>query len=587
MARFASPRLGARLGVLLRTVALAFVLILPVAVVAGWLERVVGNAARTGPPIPRALENAVRHIRGLPARGDVVALAAHWRFEDSPAGRWRFVSRSGESMAVGSAEDMKRVLPVLAPEARAGARLALHLTPDTVIRDRAALKALPAGADLRVVAGEESYRLLRRADAAGERFFAEIRSNLVVEMGDRRLFDEAVWQLERRLDKAALRVLALEPGGPTALPASPRIDPASRRALVDSIDPVRLPAAMPGVAGQTLVVVGRIDRDILHVKPASGPERGLMARELFRAAAAADVNLIVLVSAAAARQPAGRNALWQLAGTPDEALRQAHLADVLNVLGAPGRRLAVAALPQGPRTALDLTPAAADLPATSPVRPAPEAVVAAAADLMSRVTSASVQASLRSAAHQQELDWRLLPGIPSEVQIGYGLMVLLGLLGVPVARMWWQRVWPPETAADYAGRAGYWAARASRGLAFGLVFVPLTAAVSMPYSLGRQVQEAVTAPVHLLGRLLGRLTRRSAGPTAGPIAGPAGGLTAGRMDAASGPVMAPPPLHAHGRPAERAAAHPRPVAGTVAGTAAGTPVGGLGEDRPRFLGGGR
>jgi hypothetical protein len=572
MARFASQRLGrlgARLGVLVRTAVLAFVLILPVAVVAGWLERIVGNAVRTGPPIPPALTNAVRHIRRLPARSDVVALAAHWRFEGSPEGHWRFISRSGESLAVGSPEEMKRVLPVLAPEARAGARLELHLTPDTVIRDRAALKSLPAGADLSVVVGEESYRLLRRTDAVGERFFAEIRANLVMEMGDRRLLEEAVWQLERRLDKAALRVLALEPGGPTALPASPRIDPASRRALVDSIDPVRLPAAMPEVAGQTLVVVGRIDRDILHVKPAGGPERGLRTRELFRAAAAADVNLIVLVSASAARQPAGRNALWLRAGMPDEALRQARLADVLNALGAPGRRLAVSALPQGPRTVLDLTPAAADLPAAAPARPAPEI---AAGDLMGRTTAASVQASLRSATHQQELDWRLLPGVPSAVQIGYGLMVLLGLLGVPVARTWWQHVWPPEAAADYAGRSGYWAARASRGLAFALVFVPLTAAVSMPYSLGRQVREAVTAPMRLLGRLLGWLSHRSSAGAAG-----------GRLDAVSGPVSAAPPVHAPERAAERAAVRPRPVAGTPAGTVAG----GLGEDRPRFLGGGR
>jgi hypothetical protein len=43
-------------------------------------------------------------------------------------------------------------------------------------------------------------------------------------------------------------------------------------------------------------------------------------------------------------------------------------------------------------------------------------------------------------------------------------------------------------------------------LAFGLLFVPLTAPVSTPYSLGRQVREAVTAPARMWRR------RSSAGP---------------------------------------------------------------------------
>ena len=96
--------------------------------------------------------------------------------------------------------------------------------------------------------GGESYRLVRRTEGTIERLFAEVRSNLVIEMGDRRLFEEAVWQLARPLDKAAsVRVLALEPGGPSTLSASPRIDKTSKRALIDVIDPVSLAPAMGSV----------------------------------------------------------------------------------------------------------------------------------------------------------------------------------------------------------------------------------------------------------------------------------------------------------------------------------------------------
>jgi hypothetical protein len=546
----------ARLGSLLRTVALAAVLLVPVAIVAGSLERRVGTVVRTTPGVSPALANAVRYVRALPVKADVVALAA----QGTQEGHWRFVSRSGEMLTAGTPDEMKRVVPVLYPDANAGARLALYLTQDTILRDRAALKALPAGVDLSVVVGEESYRLLRRGDAAGERWYAEVRPNLVVEVGDRRLFEEAVWQLGRRLDAARVRVLALEPGGPSRLPASPRIDPASKRALVDIVDPASLAPAMGGVAGQTLVVVGRIERDVVHVKPARGPERTLVAKDLFQAAAGADVNIVVL-GAATPRQPGGRNWLWRKIEVQglEEALRNARMADFLSALGAPGRRLSVVALPLGKRAMLDLVPTG-DASGAQSQRPVDEFFAGAVAEVTGRVAVTSVQASLRSAERQEELDHRLLPGIPSALQIAYGVLVVLGLLGVPVSRLWWQRLWPPEDAGDYAGPAGYWAARATRGAAFALVFLPLTALVSAPCSLGRQVREAVTAPL--------RLWRRPRGRTAQPQ--PA--ASAPREPA---PAANPAPGRARTVPPHSATIDDRPRVEAVPPD--------LGGDRPRFL----
>jgi hypothetical protein len=536
---------------LLRTVALAAVLLLPVAIMAGWIEKIAGTAVRSGPSISASLQTAVRYVRGLPARGDVVALAA----QGTPEGHWRFVNKSGEMYTVGTPDEMKRVVTVLHPEARPGARLALYMTQDTVLRDRVALKALPAGIDLSVVVGAESYRLLRRSEPAGDRFFAEIRPNLVVEMGDKRLFDEAVWQLGRPLDAARVRVLALEPGGPATLPSSPRFDPASKRALVDAIDPASLFPAMRGVAGQTLVIVGRVEGDIVHVKPSSGPDHVLLVKDLFKAATAADVNLVLLFATSTPRQPGGRNLLWQGAGMKglDDGLRNARMADFLNALGTPSRRLSVVALPQGQRTALDLQ-SSGDLPSATPARPVAEYFATAVSELTGRAAATSMQANLRGASHQLELDHRLLPGIPSAAQIAYSLLIVLGLLGVPVSRAWWQRVWPPETADDYAGRTGYWAARAARGLAFAMVFVPLTAVVSAPFSLGRQVREALTAPA--------RLWRRRADSAEGKA----------KRSAKPSPRVAEPPVAEPARKSIDDGAR-KPAASPSE----------LGEDRPRFL----
>ena len=223
---------------------------------------------------------------------------------------------------------------MLLPDAKADAKLSLYVTQDTVFQHRAALKDLPKATELFVVVGDESYRILKRVDGATERLFAQVRPSLFIELADRARFDEALWQLMRPLDRARVRVLALEPGGPSTITSTPRIDAASKRAAVDIIDPASLPAAMGSIRGQTVLVTGRVDGQLLYVKPSSGPEKSLLVRDLLRAAEDADVNLVVLQSASTPRQPGGRNWFWQKVEVKglDEALQRARMADFLNAL---------------------------------------------------------------------------------------------------------------------------------------------------------------------------------------------------------------------------------------------------------------
>jgi hypothetical protein len=486
----------------LRALALAAILFVPAAALAGWFDKLTGTVEKAGSRVAAGtLEKAALHVRSLPAKTDGIALAA----QATQEGHWRFVNKAGETFTAGTPDEMKRAVSVLHPEAKAGVRLSLYVTDDTIFSYRAALKVLPPGADLFVVYGSESYRLLRRVDGAAERFFAEVRPNLVVEMGDRRLFQEAVWQLARPLDKAGVRVLALEPGGPSTLSAWPRIDKASQRALIDTIDPASLPAAMGSVRGQTLLITGRIDRGLLFVQPSSGSERSLLLKDLFKAAEEADANLVLLHAPSTPRQPGGRNWLWltvEVKGL-EQAMQNARMADFLNALGAPNRRLAAVALPAGKRAVLDLN-AAGDLPGTGTARPVSDLFSGLVSDITGKVVTTAVQANLRSAERQQELDRRVLPGIPSSLQAVYLALIVLGLFGAPVSRLWWRTIWPPEVADEYAGRIGYWAARAVRALAYGLVFVPLTAVVAAPYNLFRQIWDGVMTPVRWWRRLTGR-----------------------------------------------------------------------------------
>jgi hypothetical protein len=88
--------------------------------------------------------------------------------------------------------------------------------------------------------------------------------------------------------------------------------------------------------------------------------------------------------------------------------------------------------------------------------------------------------------------------------MGYLVLFVVGLFGLPISRAWWRRLWPPEAAFDYAGRTGYWAARTVRGAAFLLLFLPLTALVAAPFNLLRHVRHAASAPARLWRRLTGK-----------------------------------------------------------------------------------
>ena len=521
-------------------------LLLPCPAQADWLGKLVGAAQRLSPAPTRptkALDNLAAHIKTLPAKPEATVLAA----EATPEGHWRFVNKAGETITAGTPEEMKRVVLLLVPDAKAEARLTLYLTQDTVFARRTALKDLPKGTELNIRVGEESYRILRRSEGAGERLFAEIRANLVVELADQQQFAEAAWQLARPLNKAGIRILALEPGSAPRLPSWPRLDPVSKKALIDSIDPASLAAALGAVRGQTVLVTGRIDGELLHFK-SGGPDRSLLVRDLFSAAEQADVNLIVLHASSTPRQPGGRNWLWQKVEVKglEEALQRARVADFYNALAAPNGRFVVSAKPRGAqRTVLEIGPIA-DLPKPPAARPIADILSDAVSGLTGRVITAGVQAHIRSAEHQREVDWRLIASVPANLQIGYIVLLLAGLCGVPAARLWWAHIWPPENAAEYAGPSGYWAARFVRDGLFIAVFLPLTAPLSAPLTLGRQLWDWLLAPIRWWRRLRGRPPRQpAASPTSAPTSGsPAGGGSGTGAPAALGSAAASRPAPA-------------------------------------------
>ncbi len=450
---------------------------------ADWFSRLARLAEQTGSrgaaKAAGALERAAVKLKRVPLQDGGAALAA----QVSPEGHWTFVNKSGERFTAGTSDEMGRVAAVLAPEAAAkGGGLTLVLTEDTLFSHAGSLKQLPAKAGLRLSFGNETFPLVQVRPAAGQLVHAEVRPGVLVPAVQRAAFEETLWQLSRPLARARMRVLALETGGPHTLRPAPALDPATKRALADRIDPAKLPGAIRALAGQTAVVTGRVDGRVLHVRMASGIERTLSIDELFQAAAGADVNFIILNSPAP-RQPGVRNWLWQRASVDglDDAMKRATMGDFLAALGRGQSRFVVTAAESSPgRISLRAAPLPGDATTISGLSSVFSEVVS---EVAGKVVTTGLEASLTSQTRQRELESRIVPGIQSDIQIAYVLCFLLGLAGLGFSRHWWRRIWPPEQRTAYAGRLGYEAARFVRLALFVLVFLPLSGPVAGPLAI--------------------------------------------------------------------------------------------------------
>jgi hypothetical protein len=90
----------------LRSLALAAILFLPVAVLAGWFDKVTSTAEKAGSRVVAGgagtLEKAAHYVKSLPAKMEGVALAA----QATQEGHWRFVNKSGEMFTAGTPDEM-------------------------------------------------------------------------------------------------------------------------------------------------------------------------------------------------------------------------------------------------------------------------------------------------------------------------------------------------------------------------------------------------------------------------------------------------------------------------------------------------
>jgi hypothetical protein len=463
---------------------------------AGWVSRQISARDTTAPTaIPRGLKSIdalAVHLQSLPA--NVTALGAHLSSE----GHWTLINRAGERITTASEDELKRARAILTPAAASsGDSFTVHLSADSLFAPRARFDDLPAAANITVFIGTNTFPLRRIGRGDKARLLVEIRPNILAEATTRATFHDTVWHLSRSLDRTRLRVLSVDPNAPGVIATTPRMDPDTGRALVDHIAPGALLQSISALRRQTAILVARRDAGYLVVKPSSGSEVRFAASDIAAAARAADLNLIIF-HAATPTQPGGRNWLFLKTGVRglEDELSAPTIADLISALTGPSRHLAVTSRTNSDeQVLLEFSPTTDLAVSTIDYSRVVDVIKGMIIEFSGKTAIQSAEAMFRSADRQAELNARLLPGIPADLQYGYAALLALGLIGAPVSRRWWRRIWPQEQRSDYPGRLGFELARAIRYAAFRLIFAPLTSLIS--------------APMHLIRRALHLLTRRS------------------------------------------------------------------------------
>lgn len=462
---------------------------------ANWLTHIMreageagGKAATHSHPNLGPAGKALAYLEGLPGTGRG-SLAAH----ATPEGHWQFVNREGQTFTAGTADEFKRVLPTLVPDAGEGGRLSLYLSEDSVFANRAYLDKLPTDAELHVVTDRGAFAVTRTAAEGGEKLTARLRPNLTIELQSQDGFDEAVAYLSRPLNGSNIRTVAFEPGAAKYLSSVPKFEAGTKSALVDQFDPAFVQSGLRSIKGQTIVVTGRVDGGNLIAPTSTGSTVTQDIAVLRAAARDSDVNLVILNSDAG-RQPGGKNWLWQKieVGGMNDARQRSTVGDFLDALAARRGGFALSA----EHTASGRVQMSA-LPDPSSGGLATEASdfwSEMAGHVTGEVLTKAAEIDARDNSRQTELDGRIVPGVPTYIQIPYFLAILAGILGWSTLRGWFVRLWQPRSRSAGESRVVDVLRRLPREAVFWLGFAPVAGFPAFAVQAAVNTWATVTAP---------------------------------------------------------------------------------------------
>ena len=420
----------------------------------------------------------------------------------SDDGHWHLMNGKGERVTVSGSDELDTALKWMVAENfnRDRRLITFYIAEDGLFRNPEFIKILPARARHVVVNRGKTYPVLTKRVGVRDVLYAKLRKNIEIPLESVEVFRESVWQIEQPLKRASVRLLVLAPDGVKKLDGTPVIGTNGLPEL-DIVDAYALKDVFGSLTGQTVLLAGKVDGDLLYFKKSGEAELSIFVTDIAKAARANDINLIVL-NIGKSRQPGGRDWLWRKVGINglERAVLQKSFGDFLSVLGEGRggfdirldgtkrkRALITAKRRVISKDILDTTDGQEYNPFGSIVT-----------DVMSAIRGdyvvGSIIAEMRSSSRQAELDSRIIAGIPSDWQFFYLGSIILGLLGFPAARRWWHRLWPPEDDAEYRTRAALGGAVAIRWVLFLAVFLPIVGVAAFFVNLDGLARRIIMAP---------------------------------------------------------------------------------------------
>lgn len=250
-------------------------------------------------------------------------------------------------------------------------------------------------------------------------------------------------------------------------------------------------------------MTGRIEHGKLFFQPSSGAELSRDVEELLSAASANDVNLVIL-HAEAPRQPGGRNWLWQKieVGGLGNALNEATFGDFLEALAAKRGGFALTGKREGAgRMQVQAMPGAASEGIAQSASHAMDELVS---HITGEVVTKAVDFHGRDSASQSEIDARLIPGIPSYVQIPLLIGIVLGLMAYETSLRWWRRLLPQPVRQSNENPYLHHLKNLPSYAVFVFLFLPLVGAPALLWQTLNQALATVLAPFRWLKGRFGR-----------------------------------------------------------------------------------
>ena len=122
---------------------------------------------------------------------------------------------------------------------------------------------LPTDVRLRLIhRGNSHFPVVNSSSGGPPQWVVQVRDNVELEFANPQLLDEMIFRLDRALGRNSIRVLRLNPNHTENVASLGRRTDGGLP-VADDVNPARLDAQLRPIRGQTAIISGRVEGDVL------------------------------------------------------------------------------------------------------------------------------------------------------------------------------------------------------------------------------------------------------------------------------------------------------------------------------------